>query len=308
MPGAKWGGWYQGWGVDFANSMCWLMVTVGIAGRQGVIPGDNTANLEEFTADDTVVPGAEQSAAVKASSLLSILSSSRAWSNTERQSRVWLGEGLGTISRRTYEAMMKWQYVDLAEFRPRGALEKVQVEEDTEKLVVLPGFEVSQARKKPITSIAVWSQCFARYTAAMAAKFPDCAPGFMSHLVTVVKAYLEVEEPVWRLYDEVYREKMAATGVKQWKGMDIGLYQEICGGRRRKWSSGTKKTERASSARPGTRRVTKRSRVCWDFNERGSCGYGRNCKFAHECSACGGNHPKFRCTEDGRIGKQARPA
>ena len=177
-----------------------------------MIPGDNTANLEEFTADDTVVPRTKKYAAVKASSLLSILNSSRARSNPERQSRVWLGEGLGTISRRTYEAMMKWQFVDLAEFRPRGALEKVQVEEDTEKLVVLPGFEVSgQARKKPITSIAVWSQCFARYTAAMAAKFPDCAPGFMSHLVTVVKAYLEVEEPVWHLHNDAYREKMAAT-------------------------------------------------------------------------------------------------
>ena len=106
MPGAKWGGWYQGWNVDFANSMCWLMVTVDIAGRLGVISGDKAANLEEFTADDTVVPGAEQFAAVKASSLLSILN---AWSNTERQSRVWLGEGLGTISHRTYyyEAMMK---------------------------------------------------------------------------------------------------------------------------------------------------------------------------------------------------------
>ena len=196
-------GWlYQGWGIDGgANSTCWLMGIVDVAGRLGVIPGENTTNLEEFTADDTVGSATEKekSAAIKASSLLSILNSSRAWSHTERHSRVWLGEGLGTISRRTYEAMMKWQYVDLAEFRPRGALEKVQVEEDTEKLVVLPGFEVAQARKRPITSITVWSQCFARYTAAMATKFPECAPGLMSHLVTVIKAYLEVEEPVWRL-------------------------------------------------------------------------------------------------------------
>ena len=25
---------------------------------------------------------------------------------------------------------------------------------------------------------------------------------------------------------------MAATGVKKWKGMDVGLYQEVCGGHR----------------------------------------------------------------------------
>ena len=54
----------------------------------------------------------------------------------------------------------------------------------------------------------------------MVAAYAWCQVGwFMSHLVTVVKAYLEVEEPVWHLYDEAYREKMVATGVKQWKGM-----------------------------------------------------------------------------------------
>ena len=45
----------------------------------------------------------------------------------------------------------------------------------------------------------------------------------------VVKAYLEAEEPGWRLYDEAFREKMAATGVRLCKGVDVQVFQGTCG-------------------------------------------------------------------------------
>ena len=92
--------------------------------------------------------------------------------------------------------------------------DKINPEANTEKLVILPGFEVAQTRKRPVTSIITWVHCFSRYTAAMAKQFPECTPGFMSHLLTVLKAYREVEEPAWRLYDEAFQEKMASTGPK----------------------------------------------------------------------------------------------
>ena len=53
----------------------------------------------------------------------------------------------------------------------------------------------------------------------------------LSHMLTVLKACGEVEDPAWRLYDEMYGEKMASTGVKQWPGMDVQVYQKICVGR-----------------------------------------------------------------------------
>ena len=81
------------------------------------------------------------------------------------------------------------------------------LEPDTQKVVVLPGFEVAQAKQKPITDIITW------------------------HLLTVLRAYTEVEHPAWRLYDIAYRKKMAATGRKIWSGMDVQIYQEVCGGR-----------------------------------------------------------------------------
>ena len=54
--------------------------------------------------------------------------------------------------------------------------------------------------------------------------------GFMSHMLVVLKYFMEVEDPGWHLYDEVFREKMAATGVKRWGGVDVQVFQETCGG------------------------------------------------------------------------------
>ena len=76
------------------------------------------------------------------------------------------------------------------------------------------GFEVSRAKQKPVTSIITWLECFSRYVAVMVKHLPECASGMMSHQLTVLRAYKEVEVPAWCHYDEAYRENMAATGSK----------------------------------------------------------------------------------------------
>ena len=213
-------------------------------------------------------------------------------SNPGKAAKVWLGEGLGTISKRTYERMMRWEFVDLGELRPRTVADRATAESETEKLVVLPGFEVTQARKRPINNIVTWVQCFGRYTAAMAKRYPECTPGFMSHMLAVLKAHGEVEGQAWRLYDEVYREKMASTGVRRWPGVDVQVYQETCGGH----------PGRRVEMAPPLSRATGGGRpsVCWQYNE-GTCSYGRKCKFPHVCEGCRGGHPKRLCP-NGRSG------
>ena len=104
----------------------------------------------------------------------------------------------------------------------------LDLEED--KVVVLPSFEVTQARRKPIKSFWVWAQCFAGYMTTMARVSPECTPGFMSHMLVGLKAFMEVEDPGWHLYGEVFREKMAVTGVKQWGGVDVQVLRKLVGG------------------------------------------------------------------------------
>ena len=73
-------------------------------------------------------------------------------------------------------------------------------------------FEVSPAKQKLIRDILTWTGCSARYMSALAERFPNCVPGLMSHLLTVLRADAKFEDPAWRVYNESFREKMAAKG------------------------------------------------------------------------------------------------
>lgn len=204
-----------------------------------------------------------------------------------RHSKVWLGEGLGSINKKTYDRMLQWDFIEMGELQVKRYSEKVSMDSETERLIILPGFEVAKARNRPVVDIMQWIQCYSRYVAGMAEKFPDAVPGLMSHLMIVVKAFVEVEEPAWRQYDEFFREKMAATGVRMWKGMDIGLYQEVCGGKARKGHA------KSSTGAAGV--LGKRPGCCWKFNEGSKCSFGAACKFMHKCDLCGGEHPRVQC-------------
>ena len=115
----------------------------------------------------------------------------------------------------------------------------------------------------------------------------------MSHLLTVLKAFNEVEHPAWREYDEAYREKMASTGNKSWSGMDVTLYQELCASRQKQRSVPTERRETPKGKRP----LSGREHVCWLFND--SVCTHNPCKFPHVCELCRGNHPKRYCVRRG---------
>ena len=263
----------------------------------------------ELLADAGIVPvsgedGASDPLAAQtarqASSLLALLNTKSLGDTPAKAVKVWLGEGLGSIPKRTHDRMLRWEFMDLADFRPFSAVEKLEAVSDTEKLVVLPGFEVSQVRRRPVTSVITWVQCFCRYAAGMSSSFPTSTPGFMAHLLTVLRAYCEVDDPAWRLYDVAFREKMAATGVQMWTGADIQLYQEFCGGRSRRLpmpGGEARHPAFPSSPSPSASLFPSASRkrplVCWAFNANG-CRF-QNCKFAHVCESCGGGHPRSRC-------------
>ena len=213
--GAQWGSCgsdYRGevaqsdWPITPYSLSCSLPVSVGEFPTLADLAGVPTfAGLGSGPSKQLEVGGQlqEELPSLKAiqgtSTLMSLWSSQASLSAATRTKKVWLGEGLGSIPARTHERMLKWEFVDLEDFRPRSTQEKIAPESDTEKVVVLPGFEVAQPRKRPITNIVVWVQCFVRYSAAMAGKFPEAMP---SHLVTVLKAFSEVEGTAWRDYDK----------------------------------------------------------------------------------------------------------
>lgn len=126
----------------------------------------------------------------------------------------------------------------------------------------------------------------------------------MSHMLVVLKAHGEVEDPAWRLYDEAFQEKMAATGVRAWPGIDVQVYQETCGCYPRKRAERQSFSGRGgapSGKRPAEGGEGRKPLICWQFNEGALCKYGKACKFPHLCEVCEGGHPKVHCPKRQRM-------
>ena len=291
------------WGIGHCIICCGLMWQNGVGiqlyplyvtASLGKLPGeDELKDTPVFpqTKDKEAAEDKESSSARVAqqtNTLMSLIKAHDSLSSSSKTSRVWLGDGLGSIPKRVYDRMLRWEFMDMSDFRPRSSKDPAMLDSDVEKLVVLPGFEVSQPRKRPVNDFITWVQCFCRYTAAMSKHHTDCTPGFMSHLLTVLKAFNEVEHPAWREYDEAYREKMAN---KTWSGMDVTLYQELCGSRQKQRSMERRETPK------GKRPLSGRDHVCWLFND-SVCPHSP-CKFPHVCELCRGNHPKRQCARRG---------
>jgi len=111
-------------------------------------------------------------------------------------------------------------------------------------------------------------------------------------MLTVLKVYREVEDSTWRLYDEAFQDKMASTGVRIWLGMDVKVYQEICGGCPRKGAGRPDAKGKATVSSVGLKNLMEgwRPLVCWQFNE-GVCSYDLKCKFHIYAKPAGGCTP-----------------
>ena len=141
--------------------------------------------------------------------------------------KVWVGDELPSIPRKTYDKILRWEFVDMVELQPVGVLDKLSLEPDPHHFVILPGLEVAQARKKPIQDLLTWIQCFNIYIAVVAKKHPDMVPEMLAHMLIVMQAQREYEEPAWHLYDEAFRDKAVATGNRKWSQIDTYIYNQI---------------------------------------------------------------------------------
>ena len=165
-------------------------------GGKGKEKGDTgSSKAEEYPAAqraDSMAKVASQTATI-----MSLLKVQESLNPASKTGRVWLGDGVGSIPKHVHERMLKWEVMDMNDFRPRFAGDCSISESDTDMLIVLPGFEVSQPRKKPVDDIFTWIQCFSRYIAAMAK---------------------ESKQPAWQEYNVAFREKWPRRARKTGQG------------------------------------------------------------------------------------------
>lgn len=71
--------------------------------------------------------------ATQTASLMALLQTRAEGSLPSKLTKVWLGEGLGSIAKRTHERMLRWEFINLGELRPKNPLDKTPQESDTQK-------------------------------------------------------------------------------------------------------------------------------------------------------------------------------
>lgn len=101
----------------------------------------------------------------------------------------------------------------------------------------------------------------------------------------------------WLRYDEQFRQRKAVRPSIRWDHKDISLWMRLmtaprAAGQPFHGASGGAGT---SAGRPGA----SGKGCCWQFNE-GSCKFGAECRYRHECSGCGGSHSLSRCFRKGK--------
>ena len=168
----------------------------------------------------------------------------------------------------------------------------------------------SSQRRRSVTNILLWVECYAAMVAILASKYPHKTTDFMTYLHTIMKAHRSF---IGDAYDMAYRRKAVATKSLDWSQVDFTLYNETFTGRAKSvvrcyhCSSDLHSSQDCIYAPEGplAPQFNKQSKnprssistpVCSHFNASNGNQYRFSpCKFAHICAECHGPHPQSEC-------------
>ena len=250
------------------------------------------------------------------------------------ESGVYVGEVLPPVPRKLAERIRAWEFIDMGELLPEFWAPRPDEKE---------GDQASSARRKrPVTELKMWLQCFAIYVAVISGKHPEVVPELMSYMVSIIRASEDYTGLAWVRYDAAYRRQAAANGNKLWSRINPSLFSLCFTGKAQTTSRcdlclaashGTRECALASEAdpdlpsrlkavesamavfahtgpvQPPERRLSGSQRRGQDdisrvWNER-RC-YFKRCRFRHVCASCMGNHPVVECPYGGTGGGPVR--
>ena len=195
-----------------------------------------------------------------------------------------------------------------------------------------PGDEANQQRllarrKKPVTELKTWVQCFAIYVGVVSLRHPEVIADMMAYMVMIVKAADEYAGLAWVRYDEAFRSQAAAKKDAQWSKVNPSLFAQCFTGRAHNQahcdlclsslhstqdcvlgntplSDTTAKLQSVeasllaiSNNLRGPHRMPQRkpAGLCRAWNG-GSCTH-YPCKYKHACTHCMGPHSACRCPQ-----------
>ena len=143
------------------------------------------------------------------------------------------------------------------------------------------------------------------YGSVMLEKWPNKGLEFFKYMQTARMAASKGYSGGWVHYDEQFRLRKVFSPFSSLGYVDMELWllrvstpnvspsfnTGLSNDNNHQLHSGNSSTSVASSQNVEQRRVF----TCRLFNNKGTCTFGKNCKFTHKCSKCNGSHPYLEC-------------
>jgi len=144
-----------------------------------------------------------------------------------------------------------------------------------------------------------WGTCFSLFEKARLETRPELADQLHAYREAIAETARRHRWESVARYDRCFRMAAAGRPDRSWAVMDAALLvRELTlppAGQARGGSGGGSRVGGPAQAGSGQKRDRRQPGACFRFNKGGSCGYGQQCRFAHTCSGCGGDHPATRC-------------
>jgi len=157
----------------------------------------------------------------------------------------------------------------------------------------------NQSRRRPVTSIVEWAQCFTQYIAIVGKIKPDRIPDLLGYQHLILEAHLQYSGEGWAVYDRRFRQIAASRSGMPWAQREGDLWHMVFGNTQRKpycqhCFGSTHSSdqccgapENTTTGRPGYVPRPKKPRICHEWNYTRCTFLG--CQYVHACLACYGN-------------------
>ena len=186
-------------------------------------------------------------------------------------------------------------YVDFGGLSHRNqTTEQYQLQVTGDSVALVP-----RSRPTKITSIEQWTESFHVYVAVYCQAHPLQTAALMKYAATVQGIAKRSGMNAAMFYDDNFRTWQQHQPVVQWGVVNSELFLQsssVMGG------SGP----RSNALFPGPASST--TGRCWAFNRTGFCTRGKQCRYSHRCTWCGGPHHHRACQSKGQQFAKYPPA
>jgi len=228
---------------------------------------------------------------------------------------VTTGKGLAALPKKQVSKILANEYIVFTELPPAKG-KACNVPQSLEgQVLVVQASDLMRARKL-IPDLATCVQCFALYANALLTHQLNWMSEIMVYQSIIARASAKYKWPPWVVYDQNFRQEAMNNPSQSWAREELSIYAQCFTGQAislENWCAHCQGLDHTTmrcllhprkrtwtSAFPQTQQVKADKSVRIKYNRfNGDCKFGRECRFLHVCSSCGGSQPANKCKAEG---------